>query len=55
MKINDHDVHDEFSAEQKRPLQCGIRSEYKQYLNKAATLAEWRCGIDLTLGTYIPE
>jgi hypothetical protein len=45
----------EFSGYEKCSLQSAIKSEFNQYLDKTATLAEWACGIDLALGKYLPE
>ncbi|CAF4965552.1 unnamed protein product, partial [Rotaria magnacalcarata] len=32
----------------------GLALQELKYLNKIATLAEWACGLDLMLGTYLP-
>ena len=48
-------VQDEYDPTNKCGLQSVIESTFKQYLDKTATLAEWGCGIDLILGTYIPD
>lgn len=53
--IYDHDVQEKFSGGELYSLQAAIKFEFGEYLNKTATLAEWACGIDLYLDTYIPK
>ncbi|CAF3957574.1 unnamed protein product [Rotaria sp. Silwood1] len=54
IKIREHNIQDECSGDQQAALQKIIKYEFNEYLNKTATLAEWACGIDLVLGTYLP-
>ncbi|CAF1243897.1 unnamed protein product [Rotaria sordida] len=53
IKIQEYNIQDEYSGDQAVALQKIIKYEFKEYLNKTATLAEWACGIDLALGTYL--
>ncbi|CAF3126947.1 unnamed protein product [Rotaria sp. Silwood2] len=55
INIKDHDIQNEFSGDEKAALQKVVKNVFHEYLNKTATLAEWACGIDLFLGTYLPE
>ncbi|CAF5132248.1 unnamed protein product [Rotaria sp. Silwood1] len=55
IKIQEDDVQDTYDISQKQSLQKTIKYEFKEYLNKTATLSEWACGVDLSLGTYIPD
>ncbi|CAF3842689.1 unnamed protein product [Rotaria sp. Silwood1] len=54
IKIQESDIQAEYSGGQKAALQKIIKYEFKEYLNKIATLGEWACGFDLVLGTYLP-
>jgi len=55
IQMNEMNVQNEVDPYEKCGLQNMIESTFKQHLDKTATLAEWSCGIDLSLGTYIPE
>jgi hypothetical protein len=55
IQIIEIDVQDEVDSIDKCGLQNMIESTFKQYLDKTATLAEWSCGVDLYLDTYLPE
>ncbi len=48
-------MHDEFTTDHLCSLQTAIKSQFKEYLDKTATLGEWACGVDLALNTYVPE
>ncbi|CAF5139292.1 unnamed protein product, partial [Rotaria sp. Silwood1] len=54
IKTREHNIQDECSGDQQAALQKIIKYEFNEYLNKTATLAEWACGVDLALGTYLP-
>ena len=45
---DDHDPNNPYS------LQFAMKAGFNQYLDKTATLAEWACGVDLVLNTYLP-
>jgi len=55
IKIVEHNIQDEFSDGELCGLQKAIQYEFNEYLNKTATVGEWGCGIDLLLGTYVPN
>ena len=55
IEIVERDLQWEYNPVQKYALQKLIQNEFKQYLDKTATVAEWSCGVDLLLGTYIPQ
>ena len=55
IKIDEHNIQDEFSDGELYGLQKAIQYEFNEYLDKTATLAEWGCGTDLLLGTYVPN
>ncbi|CAF4598428.1 unnamed protein product, partial [Didymodactylos carnosus] len=57
-----HNVQDKFTdwygscnSNDKYSLQFAIKTVFNEYLNKQMTLAEWACGIDLNLDTFIPK
>ncbi|CAM4850358.1 unnamed protein product [Rotaria magnacalcarata] len=52
--IIENDIQYLYDPHEKKSLQMTIRYEFQEYLNKIATLAEWACGLDLMLGTYLP-
>ncbi|CAF4572084.1 unnamed protein product, partial [Rotaria socialis] len=52
--IIEKDIQYLYDRHEKQSLQMTIRYEFQEYLNKIATLAEWACGVDLMLGTYLP-
>jgi hypothetical protein len=55
IQIIEIDVQNKVNPTEKCGLQDMVKSTFNQHLDKTATLAEWSCGIDLLLGTYIPE
>ena len=55
INVDGRNVQNRYDRYEKRGLQAAIKYEYKQYLDKTATLAEWSCGVDLSLRTYMPQ
>ena len=55
IRIIERDLQREHDPIQKCGLKKLIGETFKQNLDKTTTLAEWSCGLDLSLGTYLPE
>jgi len=55
IQIIEKNVQNAYDPINQYGLQDVIEFDFKQYLNKTATVGEWGCGIDLLLGTHLPK
>ncbi|CAF1473560.1 unnamed protein product [Adineta steineri] len=55
IQIKGINVQEKYDSTGQCGLQSVIQHEYKQYLDKLSTIADWSCGLDFCLGTYMPS